>query len=84
MGNRSWKTLQNYNIIMLSIAERHKHILDKLNAQGFVKVLDIARELDLQEVTIKLHIRGICRKLGANNRTQAALKAYELGLVKKV
>ncbi len=34
-----------YNIIMLSIAERHKHILDKLNAQGFVKVLDIAREL---------------------------------------
>lgn len=45
---------------------------------------DIARELDLQEVTIKLHVRGICRKLEVNNRTQAALKAYELGLVKKI
>ena len=42
-----------YNIIMLSIAERHKHILDKLNAQGFVKVLDIARELDVTPVTIR-------------------------------
>ena len=42
-----------YNIIMLSIAERHKHILDKLNAQGFVKVLDIARELDVTPETIR-------------------------------
>lgn len=39
---------------------------------------EIARALDLQEVTIKLHIRGICRKLGAKNRTQAALRAQEL------
>lgn len=45
---------------------------------------DIARDLDLQEVTIKLHIRGICRKLEAANRTQAALKAYELGLIKRI
>lgn len=42
---------------------------------------EIARILDLQVVTIKLHVRGICRKLNANNRTQAALKAHELGLV---
>lgn len=41
---------------------------------------EIARELDLQIVTIKLHVRGICKKLGAQNRTQAALKAQELGL----
>lgn len=39
---------------------------------------EIARALELQEVTIKLHIRGICRKLGAKNRTQAALRAQEL------
>jgi two-component system nitrate/nitrite response regulator NarL len=38
---------------------------------------EIARALELQEVTIKLHIRGICRKLGAKNRTQAALRAQE-------
>lgn len=39
---------------------------------------EIARQLELQEVTIKLHVRGICRKLGAKNRTQAALRAVAL------
>jgi DNA-binding NarL/FixJ family response regulator len=33
-------------------------------------------------VTIKLHVRGICRKLDANNRTQAALRGQALGFVK--
>ena len=42
---------------------------------------EIAAALGLQVVTVKLHVRGICRKLNANNRTQAALKANELGLV---
>ncbi len=41
---------------------------------------EIARSLDLQVVTVKLHVRGICRKLGAKNRTQAALKAQQMGL----
>ncbi len=40
---------------------------------------EIARDLSLQVVTVKLHVRGICRKLGVQNRTQAALKALELG-----
>ncbi len=42
---------------------------------------EIARELDLQVVTVKLHVRGVCRKLEAKNRTQAALRARELGIV---
>lgn len=42
---------------------------------------EIAKALDLQEVTIKLHIRGLCRKLDAKNRTQAALRARALGLL---
>ena len=41
---------------------------------------EIARELELQEVTIKLHVRTLCRKLDAKNRTQAALTAKEAGL----
>ncbi|MAE50451.1 MAG: DNA-binding response regulator [Micavibrio sp.] len=41
---------------------------------------EIARNLDLQEVTVKLHVRGICRKLNVKNRTQAAMHARELGL----
>ncbi len=40
---------------------------------------EIARELDLQEVTIKLHVRTLCRKLNAKNRTQAALIAKDAG-----
>lgn len=41
---------------------------------------EIARALDLQVVTIKLHVRGVCRKLGAQNRTQAAMIAKEYKL----
>jgi DNA-binding NarL/FixJ family response regulator len=40
---------------------------------------DIARALDLQVVTVKLHVRGICRKMKVANRTQAALLAKENG-----
>lgn len=42
---------------------------------------EIARALDLQVVTVKLHVRSICKKLAAKNRTQAAMRAYEMGLV---
>ncbi|MBU0800473.1 MAG: response regulator transcription factor [Alphaproteobacteria bacterium] len=41
---------------------------------------EIANALDLQVVTVKLHVRGICRKLNAKNRTQAVLRAQEMGL----
>lgn len=41
---------------------------------------EIAREIDLQEVTVKLHVKTACRKLGVKNRTQAALAAKEAGL----
>lgn len=44
---------------------------------------EIANELKLQVVTVKLHVRGICQKLGAKNRTQAALKAKELNIHKQ-
>ena len=41
---------------------------------------EIARELDLQEVTVKLHVKTLSRKLGAKNRTHAAMIAKEAGL----
>lgn len=34
---------------------------------------EIATDLGLKEVTIKLYVRTVCQKLGAKNRTQAAL-----------
>lgn len=41
---------------------------------------EIARQLGLREPTIKLHVKLICRKLGARNRTHAAMIARERGL----
>lgn len=41
---------------------------------------ELGRELDLAEVTVKLHLRRAMKKLAVVNRTQAALKARELGL----
>jgi DNA-binding NarL/FixJ family response regulator/anti-sigma regulatory factor (Ser/Thr protein kinase) len=41
----------------------------------------IAEEMFLGIETIRTHLRGLFRKLGVNNRTQAAMHAAELGLV---
>ena len=40
---------------------------------------EIARQLGLQEVTVKVHLKGVFRKLGATNRTQAVHIANQLG-----
>jgi DNA-binding NarL/FixJ family response regulator len=36
---------------------------------------EIARAMDLSEVTVKTHMRSVCQKLGAKNRTHAAMIA---------
>lgn len=41
---------------------------------------EIARDLDLTEPTIKLHMKTLYRKLEVNNRTQAAIVARDAGL----
>jgi len=41
---------------------------------------EIAQSLGIEEVTIKLHVRGVCRKLGARNRTEAVAIAHQRGL----
>lgn len=68
---------QDYKIHdpLSSLTRREIEVLHYL-AQGLTNK-EIARALDLQVVTVKLHVRGICRKLGAANRTQAALIAHE-------
>jgi DNA-binding NarL/FixJ family response regulator len=51
----------------------------RLLCQGLANK-EIARELDLQEVTVKLHVKTLYRKIGARNRTHAAMIAKEAGL----
>lgn len=41
---------------------------------------EIARDLDIREVTVKLHLKTLSRKLGARNRTHAAILARNIGL----
>lgn len=60
------------------LSEREMQVLNALCKGHSNK--EIARDLDLQEVTIKLHVKTLCRKLEARNRTHAAMIAKEEGL----
>ncbi|MBI1494525.1 response regulator transcription factor [Halocynthiibacter styelae] len=57
------------------LSQRERQVLRGL-CQGHSNK-EIARDLNLQEVTIKLHVRTLCKKLNAKNRTQAALIAKD-------
>ncbi|MEM9435658.1 MAG: response regulator transcription factor [Pseudomonadota bacterium] len=61
------------------LSEREMQVLNGL-CRGLANK-EIARELDLQEVTIKLHVKTLCRKLEAKNRTHAAMIGKEAGIV---
>jgi len=43
-------------------------------------LVDFGRALGLQEITVKLHVRNIFRKLGVRNRVEAANAAARLDL----
>ncbi|MCK6419161.1 MAG: response regulator transcription factor [Alphaproteobacteria bacterium] len=60
------------------LTRREREVLSHLARGASNK--EIANILGLQVVTVKLHVRGLCRKLDVKNRTQAALRARELGL----
>lgn len=60
------------------LSTRELQMLEGLSAGKSNK--EIARDLDLTEPTIKLHMKTLYRKIGVNNRTQAALIAQEAGL----
>ena len=59
------------------LSQRERQVLQGL-CQGRSNK-EIARDLDLQEVTIKLHVRTLCKKLNAKNRTHAAMIAKDAG-----
>ena len=61
------------------LSEREVDIL-RLLAQGLTN-REIARRLYLAEGTVKNYVTNILSKIGARDRTQAALRARELGLL---
>ncbi|MFZ5917654.1 MAG: response regulator [Chloroflexota bacterium] len=61
------------------LSEREKEIL-MLLAQG-LNNREIAARLSLAQGTVKNYVTNVLGKLGARDRTQAALRARELGLI---
>lgn len=57
------------------LSEREMTVLALL-AQGQPN-REIGTELGLAEATVKMHVKSICAKLGANNRTQAVIVARD-------
>lgn len=61
------------------LSPREREIIVKLARGDSNK--EIARELNLAESTIKIHVQGILRKLNLTSRVQAAVYAVEHGLI---
>jgi len=62
------------------LSPREKEIIGMLALGASNK--QIARDLDLAESTVKIHVQGILRKLKLSSRVQAAVFAVENGFVK--
>ncbi len=62
-----------------ALTEREMEVLHLL-VQGHSNK-EIARDLQITEDTVKVHVKHILAKLGAQSRTQAVLCAIRLGLV---
>jgi PAS domain S-box-containing protein len=58
-------------------SKRQREVLS-LMVRGYSNK-EIGRELEVYDTTVKTHVKVICEKLGAANRTQAAVLAVRLG-----
>lgn len=66
-------TCETYRLLGRKLSVREAQILEYLREGAPNKV--IARRLNLSESTVKVHVKAILKKVGACNRTQAALWA---------
>ncbi len=65
-----------------SLTARERELLAVL-AQGVSSTDDLADQLFISQKTVKNHLANIYEKLGVSDRTQAAVEAIRLGLVRK-
>lgn len=69
---------ENNHPLLENLTERETQVLKGLTEGKSNK--EIARDLDLSEPTVKLHVKTLYKKLGVANRTQAALIARDQGV----
>jgi ATP/maltotriose-dependent transcriptional regulator MalT len=72
------KTGPRLGIIAESLSEREREVLQCLASGASNR--EIGRRLVIAESTVKRHVYNIFGKLNVSNRTQAALRASELGV----
>ncbi|TMD60956.1 MAG: response regulator transcription factor [Chloroflexi bacterium] len=65
--------------VIEALTEREREVLHLL-VQGLSNK-EIARDMQIVEDTVKIHVKHILAKLGVQSRTQAVLCAIRLGLV---
>lgn len=65
---------------LASLTERESELL-QLMVQGLPNK-EIAQAMSLSENTVKYHVKHILHKLGVQNRTEAAVQALRIGLLK--
>ncbi len=65
--------------VMLLLTQREKEVLFWLS-QGFSNA-EISNKMVLSEKTVKNHVSHLLKKLGLNDRTQAAVLAWRMGMV---
>jgi DNA-binding NarL/FixJ family response regulator len=73
------KTVEYSNSFSEPLSEREVEILRLIASGGSNR--EIAEALFLAEGTVKNHVTNILGKLGVRDRTQAAIKAKDIGLV---
>lgn len=67
------------NSMAFNLSSREIEVLISLSQGKSNK--EIARELDISDATVKVHVKAILRKLRMKNRTEAALWATGVGLL---
>lgn len=72
-------TSQAPDVSSVGLTSRERDVLNLL-VLGLTN-REIADKLGIQLVTVKLHMHNLSKKLGARNRTEAALMARQSGLV---
>ena len=79
LGHLSGKTSLQVGMPLVALSPREYEVLQLL-AQGQTN-REIARALTVSMSTVKIHVEHILAKLGVCDRTQAAVRAIELGLL---